>query len=303
MALEDDDEDWYFYPWLDPKNDGKKFTKEEIIAAFPRADGIGYGVGETVDGAIEELKAQGRYEYSEKEYLDMIDEKLDHAKTRVLEHEVSPYDMDGKVLDRLDTISDDELDEVIENDLMPVFINKLEDIRTCFDEFNSLRRDCLDVLCGSYASVNKEVFGTVSEDMNVLYKYMMESTLPAIDKIVELKETIEELHKKEKELEELLPKIEEKEKHIPYNDYEYVTSESEYQYNWNTLQYERLPNGGIIKMYKQSYYKYLEELDRMRKAAEELREDIKKIKEKEREIIKDIKNFEELRLVFTDIVE
>ena len=41
----------------------------------------------------------------------------------------------------------------------------------------------------------------------------------------------------------------------------------------------------------------------MRKAAEELRADIKKIKEKEREIIKDIKNFEELRLVFTDIVE
>ena len=301
MALEDNDEDWYFYPWLDPKNDGKKFTKEEIEAAFP--GGKGYGTNDTVEGAIEALKAQGRYEYSDHEYWDMVDTKLDYAKERVLDQDKQYTDVDWHIIDKLDTISDDELDEAIESDLMPVFVNKLEDIRTCFEEFHSLRRDCLDVLYGSYASVNKEVFGAVSDDMNQLYKYMMESTLPAIDKIVELKETVEELHAKEEKLESLLEGIDKQEKTIPWNDYEYRTSESEYQYNWQTLQYERLPNGGLTKMYGEHYYKHMAELERMRKEAEQLRKDIKELKQKERKIIKDIKNFEELRLVFTDIVE
>ena len=315
-----EDDELYLRPWEDPKYADHKFTEEEIMAEYSsRYDNNPYY--DTPDGVRERLISEGRYQYTDTEYKEQIDTKIETLKKEnpVTEPPTEPYWWINKVTeppteapyvpltDIIESIDEDNIDDVIQDDLIPTFINNMEDLRTCFDEFSWIRDNNLYALEGSFAKANLKVFDYSYDSLDKVYIYMLESSVPAMEKINELKEII-----RNKKIAQSNYNSQKKyyDEHIndvidgKVKEKVWVKSDEKYYHEQDSIRTRKeIPNNGYVYMVSEEYLRWQRSITACEKEMAKYQEEIDKYTEKELEIIEEIKNFEEMRLVFTDIVE
>ena len=304
--MEDDEEELYLYSWLDPKNDGKLYTEDEVRDEL--------GPNGAADTIVQRLKDEGviasSYDVNKQRGIlnvDNLNEKVESLETELRVRpfyyatdryaELNSYDQEHAT-DPIDVELDNYYNDILDNQYDKKSIDLLNSMISTIEELEAIGDYGVNELQGKWAVVNKDVIDYNVESIKQVKKYMIDSMVPAIDLITKLTECLEKRFNKKVELgqkENSLAIY----KNAQPTSYEYVKNQSKWLYGAD-LQMHYI--GEYSKLRNQAYDDWEEECTRRETEIIEIKQEIENLTTEAKEYLDQVELYSMQTIEFKSFV-
>ena len=294
-AMEVEEEELYLFPWNDPKNEGRVFTEEEAREAL--------GPLANREQIIRQLKEEGIVAISNQEKMEIVEEEyedLEHTST------LSPYERGGNKNREEIPITefmtrDEKLDAYYNNILYDGFDkNGLEMISSMLDnihQIQSLIADNFDGQVGSWADINRMIQDYSLQSLEDVYSYMIDSTIPAMETLKKLTETLKKRYTTQEDL-ELKKSTYERE----LNNEPDETELMEQKDRWRDQSGNFHEAQGLIRVNSVKHYEWVQRCENLRQQIKELEQKLEELSAEAEGYLKQIEDYSNQTIAFKDIL-
>lgn len=304
--MEDDDEEIYLYSWLDPKNEGKLYTEEEVRSEL--------GPNGAADTIVQRLKNEGviasTYEvHKQRDVLTTRDlsDKVESLETELKVKpfyyandryaELNSYD-EEHATDPIDVRLDEYYNDILDTQYDKKSVDLLNSMISTIEELETIGDYGVSELQGKWAEVNKEIIDYNVESVKQVRKYMIDSMVPAIDLITKLTKCLEERFNKKVELGQKENSLVIHRKAQP-SAYEYRENQDEWLYGAD-LEWHYI--GPYTKIQNKAYDDWVDECIRRENEIRDLKKEIEKLTKEAEELLEQVELYSMQTIEFKSFV-
>lgn len=293
-----DEEEIHLFPWLDPKNEGVRYTEQEAREWL--------GNSNWADQEIERLKEEGTVLRPVEENNEYLNNKTNNLKAEL---DLFAYEMYGKDkrIEELTTNNegltrDEKLDkytaEILDDSYDRRGYMMIQDMMSNIENISEFMNGDFKEMQGKFAKANQRIMEYSLENLKAVYYYLSDSMAPAMEAVKNLSDTLRRREQVKKDIATSEELLEMKRKNKPWPYETMKTKETQVNSDGKVVEVDKYITVNSIKLWK-----WEEEVKGLMQTIDEKKKELEELSRKAEDYLKEVEKYENENIKFTSFVD